>query len=163
MSEPESGSDLASLRTRAQRDCEHYVVNGQKIWTSLGHRADWCELYVRTNPDLPKHQGVSCFIVDMRLPGITARPLMTLNGEEDFAEVFFDDVRIPADALLGPLNGGWKVATTTLSYERAAAARLYSELQVRMGVCLISLDIFDGAPEEIRIPNLLIRRHGRTA
>ena len=89
MSEPESGSDLASLRTRAQRDGEHYVVNGQKIWTSLGHRADWCQLYVRTNPDLPKHQGVSCFIVDMRLPGITARPLMTLNGEEDFAEVFF--------------------------------------------------------------------------
>ncbi|WP_319453932.1 MULTISPECIES: acyl-CoA dehydrogenase family protein [unclassified Mycobacterium] len=132
MSEPESGSDLASLRTRAVRDDDHYVVNGQKVWTSLGHRADWCQLYVRTDPDVPKHQGISCFIVDMSLPGITARPLVTLNGAEDFAEVFFTDVRIPADALLGPLNGGWSVATTTLSHERAAAARLYSELQVRM-------------------------------
>ena len=132
MSEPESGSDLASLRTRAVRDRDHYVVNGQKIWTSLGHRADWCQLYVRTDPDVPKHQGISCFIVDMTLPGITVRPLVTLNGDEDFAEVFFTDVRVPADALLGPLNEGWKVATTTLSHERAAAARLYSELQVRM-------------------------------
>jgi len=132
MSEPESGSDLASLRTRAVRDGDHYVVNGQKIWTSLGHRADWCQLYVRTDPDVPKHHGISCFILDMTLPGITVRPLVTLNGDEDFAEVFFTDVRVPADALLGPLNQGWKVATTTLSYERAAAARLYSELQVRM-------------------------------
>lgn len=132
MSEPESGSDLASLRTRAVRDGDHWVVNGQKIWTSLGHRADWCQLYVRTDPDVPKHQGISCFIVDMSLPGIGVRPLVTLNGDEDFAEVFFTDVRVPAEALLGPLHGGWKVATTTLSYERAAAARLYSELQVRM-------------------------------
>jgi hypothetical protein len=132
MSEPESGSDLASLRTRALCDGDHYVVNGQKIWTSLGHRADWCQLYVRTDPNVPKHQGISCFIVDMSLPGISVRPLVTLNGDEDFAEVFFTDVRVPADALLGPLHEGWKVATTTLSYERAAAARLYSDLQVRM-------------------------------
>ncbi|MCP9272937.1 acyl-CoA dehydrogenase family protein [Mycolicibacterium arenosum] len=132
MSEPESGSDLASLRTRAVRDGDHFVVNGQKIWTSLGHRADWCQLYVRTDPDVRKHEGISCFIVDMSLPGIEARPLVTLNGDEDFAEVFFTDVRVPADALLGPLHGGWQVATTTLSHERAAAARLYSELQVRL-------------------------------
>ena len=132
MSEPESGSDLASLRTRAVRDGTDFVVNGQKIWTSLGHRADWCQLYVRTDPDVRKHEGISCFIVDMSLPGIDVRPLVTLNGDEDFAEVFFTDVRIPADALLGPLNGGWQVATTTLSHERAAAARLYSELQVRL-------------------------------
>jgi alkylation response protein AidB-like acyl-CoA dehydrogenase len=132
MSEPESGSDLASLRTRAVRDGDHFVVNGQKIWTSLGHRADWCQLYVRTDPDAPKHKGISCFVVDMSLPGITTRPLVTLNGDEDFAEVFFTEVRIPAAAMLGPRNDGWQVATTTLSYERAAAARLYSELQVRM-------------------------------
>ncbi len=132
MSEPEAGSDLAALRTRAARDGDDFVVSGQKIWTSLGHRADWCQLYVRTDPEAPKHKGISCLIVDMKLPGIEVRPLVTLNGDTDFAELFFHDVRVPADALLGPLNGGWGVATTTLSHERAGAARLYAEMQVRL-------------------------------
>jgi len=136
MSEPEAGSDLAALRTRAVRTSDsqgdNFVVNGQKIWTSLGHRADWCQLYVRTDPEAPKHQGISCLIVDMRLPGIEVRPLVTLNGDSDFAEIFFHDVRVPADALLGPLNGGWQVATTTLSHERAGAARLYAEMELRL-------------------------------
>jgi alkylation response protein AidB-like acyl-CoA dehydrogenase len=102
------------------------------LGTSLGHRADWCQLYVRTDPDVPKHQGISCLVVDMHLPGIEARPLPDLNGDAHFAEVFFDEVRVPADALLGPLHGGWQVATTTLSHERANAARLYAEQQVRL-------------------------------
>ncbi len=136
MSEPEAGSDLASLRTRAVRDGDgeraDFVVNGQKIWTSLGHRADWCQLYVRTDPEAPKHKGISCLIVDMSLPGIQVRPIVTLNGSADFAELFFSDVRVSADALLGPLNMGWQVATTTLSHERVGAAKLYAEMQLRL-------------------------------
>jgi alkylation response protein AidB-like acyl-CoA dehydrogenase len=152
MSEPEAGSDLASLRTRAVRDGSgdgaDFVVNGQKIWTSLGHRADWCQLYVRTDPDAPKHKGISCLIVDMKLPGIEARPLVTLNGAADFAEVFFNDVRVPAEALLGPLNGGWGVATTTLSHERAGAARLYAQMEVQLADLVTDLadHTVDGAP-----------------
>jgi alkylation response protein AidB-like acyl-CoA dehydrogenase len=136
MSETEAGSDLASLRTHASRDGSgddaDFVVNGQKIWTSLGDRADWCQLYVRTDPDAPKHAGISCLIVDMTLPGIDVHPLVNLNGNADFAEVFFNDVRVPTTSLLGPLNGGWQVATTTLSYERAGAARLYAGLQLQL-------------------------------
>ncbi|OBF03786.1 acyl-CoA dehydrogenase [Mycobacterium sp. ACS4054] len=161
MSEPEAGSDLAALRTRAVRDGDDFVVSGQKIWTSLGHRADWCQLYVRTDPDAPKHKGISCLIVDMSLPGIEARPLVTLNGEADFAEVFFHDVRVPADALLGPLNAGWQVATTTLSHERAGAARLYAEMQVRLeelvGDLAAHTDALDDAVTLRRLGEIALR------
>ena len=148
MSEPEAGSDLAALRTRAVRDGDAFIVNGQKIWTSLGHHADWCQLYVRTDPDARKHAGISCLIVDMRLPGIETRPLVTLTGATDFAEVFFHDVRVPADALLGPLHGGWGVATTTLSHERAGAARLYAALQLQLTDLVADLagHLVDGRP-----------------
>jgi alkylation response protein AidB-like acyl-CoA dehydrogenase len=160
MSEPEAGSDLAALRTRAVRDGDNFVVNGQKIWTSLGHRADWCQLYVRTDPDAPKHKGISCLIVDMKLPGIEARPLVTLNGDADFAEVFFHDVRVPADALLGPLNEGWQVATTTLSHERAGAARLYAEMQVRLEELV---DDFAAAGAGVLEDPVTLRRLGEIA
>lgn len=140
MSEPEAGSDLASLRTRAVVDGSEFVVSGQKLWTSLGHRADYCQLFVRTDPEAKKQKGISCLIVDMRLPGITAQPITTLTGETHFAEVFFDEVRVPASALLGPLHGGWSVATTTLSHERANAARLYVELRIRIDELVSAMD-----------------------
>lgn len=148
MSEPEAGSDLASLRTRAVRIGDEFVINGQKIWTSLGHRADWCQLYARTDAEAPKHKGISCLILDMTLPGIEARPLVTLNGAADFAEVFFNDVRVRADALLGPLNAGWQVATTTLNHERAGAARLYAQLEVQLADLVADLrqQTLDGRP-----------------
>ena len=125
MSEPEAGSDLASLRCAAVVDGDDFVVNGQKTWNSQGHRADWCQLYVRTDPDAPKHKGISCFLVDMRTPGIEARPIRTMAGDESFAELFLTDVRVPRGALLGELHGGWSVATRTLSNERAGVANLY--------------------------------------
>jgi alkylation response protein AidB-like acyl-CoA dehydrogenase len=163
MSEPEAGSDLASLRTRAIRDGDHFVVNGQKIWTSLGHRADWCQLYVRTDPDAPKHKGISCLILDMSLPGIEARPLVTLSGDADFAEVFLNDVRVPANALLGPENGGWRIATTTLSYERAGAARLYTEMQERLAELVTDLADVDIDNSPVLEDPATLRRLGEIA
>jgi alkylation response protein AidB-like acyl-CoA dehydrogenase len=131
MSEPDAGSDLGSLRTSAVADGEEFVVNGQKTWNSLGHHADWCQLYVRTDPTLPKHAGISCLLVDMRTPGIEVRPLRTMTGDVLFSEIYFTDVRVPSTSLLGPLNGGWKVAMTTLSHERAGVAKLHLGLSAR--------------------------------
>jgi alkylation response protein AidB-like acyl-CoA dehydrogenase len=132
MSEPDAGSDLASLRTAAVEDGDHFVINGQKTWNSLGHLADWCQLYVRTDPDAKKHAGISCFLVDLRTPGIEARPITTIAGDHSFAELFFTDARVPRSALLGPLHGGWSVAVTTLSHERAGVARLHLSLARRL-------------------------------
>jgi alkylation response protein AidB-like acyl-CoA dehydrogenase len=128
-SEPDAGSDLAALQTRAERVGDHFVVNGQKTWNTLGHLANWCELLVRTDPDAPRHRGISCLLVDMTLPGIEVRPLRTITGEREFNEIFFTDVRVPADALLGPLHDGWRVAMTTLTYERGTVANLHLGLR----------------------------------
>ena len=125
MSEPEAGSDLASLRCAAVADGDDFVVNGQKTWNSNGHFADWCQLYVRTDPSAPKHKGITCLLVDMRTPGIEARPIKTMAGDASFAELFISDARIPSTAMLGALNEGWSVATRTLSNERAGVANLY--------------------------------------
>ena len=150
MSEPDAGSDLASLRTTAVLDGDTFVLNGQKTWNSLGSIADWCQLYVRTDATVAKHKGISCLLVDLRSAGIEVRPLRTITGEESFAEVFLSDVRVPASSLLGPLNEGWKVAMTTLSFERAGVARLHLGLSRRLDDLLAE----PGAVEALRDPRL---------
>jgi alkylation response protein AidB-like acyl-CoA dehydrogenase len=124
-SEPDAGSDLASLKATAVVDGDDFVVNGQKTWNTLGAFANRCELLVRTDRDAPKHRGISCLLIDMELPGIETRPLVTITGEREFSEIFFADVRVPRDALLGPLNEGWRVAMATLAHERAGVANLH--------------------------------------
>jgi len=118
-SEPGAGSDLAALSTQAVEEGDHFIVNGQKTWTSLAHYSDFLYLLARTNKDVAKHKGISAFIVVMKSPGITVRPLVQLTGDADFNEVFFEDVRVPRENLIGPKDDGWNVAITTLMYERA--------------------------------------------
>jgi alkylation response protein AidB-like acyl-CoA dehydrogenase len=135
-SEPNAGSDLASLQTRAVKDGEHYVINGQKVWTSLAHVADWMMLLARTDPEAPKHKGITYFLLDMKLPGITVKPLKQITGDPEFNEVYFDNVRVHESEILGGLNNGWAVGLATLMYERLA---LGFGLQVRLRIALDGL------------------------
>ncbi|HEX6031540.1 MAG TPA: acyl-CoA dehydrogenase family protein [Tepidiformaceae bacterium] len=123
-SEPESGSDLASMQTKAVRDGDDYVINGQKIWTSNGHVADKMLLLARTDPDVPKHKGISAFVVDMKTPGISVQGIPNMAYRRDFNQVFFEDVRVPAENLFGGENRGWYVAATTLDFERSNIAAI---------------------------------------
>jgi len=132
-SEPGSGSDLASLRTKAVRDNGHFVVNGQKVWSSFAHIADWCILLVRTDPNAKKHQGITYLLVDMHSDGVDVRPLNQMSGEPEFNEIFFSDVRVPIENVLGEVNAGWGVAMTTLLHERGTLGfALTSRLEVAM-------------------------------
>jgi hypothetical protein len=134
MSEPGAGSDLANVQTRAVTDGDDYVVNGQKIWTSNAHRADWLWLVCRTDPNAPKHRGISVLLLDMKSPGVTVRPLVNMASRHGFNEVFFDNVRVPRRNLVGEENRGWYVTAENLDFERsgidrlAATGRLYRDI-----------------------------------
>jgi len=117
-SEPNAGSDLASLRTKAERDGDEWVITGQKVWSSRAHLARWCLLLARTDSEAPKHKGLSCLLVPLPSQGLTIVPTRQLTGESEFCELFLDECRIPADHILGPVNGGWSVIQTALGHER---------------------------------------------
>jgi alkylation response protein AidB-like acyl-CoA dehydrogenase len=149
-SEPGSGSDLASLSTTAKRDGDGYVINGQKIWTSYAMSADWCFLLARTDGDAPKHKGISFFVLPMSSPGIRVRPLTTMLEQDFFAEVFFDDVFVPRENLVGEENRGWYVATDLLNFERAATGS--SALALRV------LDSYAALMRERGTPSPVVRQ-----
>jgi alkylation response protein AidB-like acyl-CoA dehydrogenase len=163
-SEPEAGSDLASLRTVAEDQGDHFVVRGQKTWTSWAQYASWCAVLARTDRDAPAHRGISYLIVDMRSPGVTVRPLTQITGDPEFSEVFFDDVRVPADMILGERNAGWGIAMHTLSHERgpAVAARAV-KLRVLLDELLLQAGRIqrDGRPaiEEPSVREAITRAH----
>ena len=150
MSEPGAGSDLASLSTRAVLDGDHFVVNGQKVWTSGAHHADWCLCFVRTDPKAPKHKGISALIIDMKTPGIECRPFPELSEPDyyDFNEVFFTDVVVPRDALLGELHQGWPITQGSLAHERAMLWIDYAYLVERGVRSMIDLGDREG-PEGV--------------
>ena len=131
-SEPGAGSDLGSLSTKAERDGDRFIINGQKVWCSGGRYSNWGILMARTNQDAPKHEGISFFLLDMSLPGIDIRPLKQMTGESEFDEVFFTDVAMPAEALLGPLHGGWGVGMAVLTSERGHIGTSVISLERRL-------------------------------
>src|SRR4051812_19332365 len=165
-SEPGAGSDLASLQTRAVRDGDEYVVNGQKVWTTNGQHADMGYLLARTNPDAPKHRGITAFALDMRTPGVDLRPLREITGTTDFNEVFFDNVRIPAANVIGEVDNGWRVANSSLVHERSGVAaygiEMFRQLEDLLELARSGGRLDDGAVRE-RIGDLATRVHVNAA
>ncbi|HVC43331.1 MAG TPA: acyl-CoA dehydrogenase family protein [Candidatus Binataceae bacterium] len=148
-SEPAAGSDLASLRTRAVRDGDWFIINGEKLWTSLAHRADWQVMLVRTDPDAPPHKGISYLLVAMNSPGVTVRPLVKITGESGFNEVFFDNVRVPAENLVGEINRGWQVSIATMMFQRTSAGTRHPiERTINELIGLVRTITFDGRPAD---------------
>jgi alkylation response protein AidB-like acyl-CoA dehydrogenase len=153
-SEPGGGSDLAAMTTKAVDAGDHFLVSGSKIWTSRAEQASWCFLLARTNPEAKKHQGITAMILDMREPGITIRPLKQISGVMGFNQVFFDSVRVPKNRVIGEVNGGWKVATNTLRYERAGTATSRAERRLEVLTKLTRSTTMDG---KRRIDDPLVR------
>ncbi len=153
-SEPGAGSDVASLQTRAIRDGDEWILNGQKVWTTLAHLCDRGIVIARTDPDAPKHRGISMFIIDMRAPGVDIRPIHQIDGGRRFNEIFLTDVRVPADHQIGTLNEGWRLATAMLMYERVAIGT-----GPQSGVLHVRADkLIDEARRRGRIDDPLIRQ-----
>jgi alkylation response protein AidB-like acyl-CoA dehydrogenase len=154
-SEPDAGSDLASLRTRAVGDGEDFLATGTKIWTSRAHLSDWASLMARTNPEAPKHHGITYFLVSMKTPGITIRPLRQIGGMSEFNQIFLDGVRIPRTQIVGEVNEGWRVATTHLNFERSGLSETSRiERRFEILVKLAKETVVDGKP---RIDDPLVR------
>ncbi|HSV35094.1 MAG TPA: acyl-CoA dehydrogenase family protein [Ramlibacter sp.] len=146
-SEPGAGSDLAALRTTAVREGDHYIVNGQKLWTSTAHHADWCFLLVRTDPSAKKQQGITYLLMDMKSPGITIRPIVTIDGHHETNEMFLDNVRVPVSQLVGEENKGWDCAKYLLGHERSGIARVgVSKMRVRRAKQLAAQVMSEGRP-----------------
>jgi acyl-CoA dehydrogenase len=145
-SEPAGGSDLAALRTRAERDGDEWVINGQKIWTSGAHFSDYGVIVVRTDPTVPKHKGLSYFYVDMKAPGVEIKPIKQLTGDSDFNEVYFNDVRVADQQRLGEVGQGWQVSLTTLMNERAAIGGGFGQMDVALAMAVAQKVEIDGRP-----------------
>lgn len=150
MSEPEAGSDVAAVQTRAVERDDHFIINGQKLWTGGAHFADYIYLFARTDPDAPKHRGITQLVVDLTLPGITVRPLENQLGSAEFCEVFFDNVRVPKTALIGEVNRGWQQLVSQLDYERSGMERIMSNRP-------LFLDFIDYAKESGMFKDVLVR------
>ena len=159
-SEPEAGSDLASVRTRAALDGDEFVVNGQKIWTSHGAFADWMFALVRTDPDAPKHEGITFLCLDLSTPGVEVRPIRGLDGHTGFAEVFFTDARVPADQVVGDVNDGWRVAMTALEFERDAPAAAPAAFERDLNT-LIDIAHARGLVDDVVVRDRLAELHVR--